>query len=793
MTDPALEREALQLFEQLLELAEPDRDAWLAARTADRPELARRVAAMRAADRRAELRTGAALETVDETAAPEQIGAYKITDRIGRGGMGSVYRGERMTGDFAHIVAIKVIKPGLLSEALVERFRRERQLLAQLSHPNIAQLYDGGETETGAPYIIMEHVDGLPLLDWIETRQPDRALRQRVFAEICTAVAVAHRNLIVHRDLTPSNVLITASDTPKVIDFGIAKIVDGEPAGESLDQSLGGLSFTPGYAAPERLTTAQVTTAVDIFSLGKLLERLLPPGTRDHELKAIIAKATASDPRGRYATADALGEDVRSWSRGFPVKAAHAGHLYAVRKFVGRHWLSVSAAAAAIALLLTALGLTLQAYSRAETARQAEVKRFEELRSLAHYMLFDLNGQLERVVGNTQARATLADEAQRYLAALAASSNVDDALRLEAARGFTVLARAQGVPGQPNLGDADKARASLQAATSILQDVRDQSVDVVSARADAMASRAMIEAHTDADTDTATVTLAEAERELIGVPKDNRNERWHGARRNLRKSQLELTTLTSQPAEMARLAALLAAEIDEWPATMRTSRLADLDRAYALHYRGLAHYFADELEEGVATLLETEQRLLDLDRALPNDPETLYTLAWTGYVGYGVASGLPARSADADHFLDLAWRTSERLIQIEANDNALRSFAGNIRQIQAQALSSQGRHADAIAMQREVIALYEAATGPKRLATPLNRLANAEVTMGNIARAAEDRALACASYKAARSHMAELEARGELFGFVERHREGLDANIERCARNAPLSEMTVFE
>ena len=151
MSDLVLERDAIALFERLLEVPEEDRDAWLAAETADRPELLSRVASMREADRRAQMRTGAAADSLDEEAPPERIGAYRIVERIGRGGMGSVYRGERATGDFHHEVAIKIIKPGLLSDRLVERFRRERQLLAGLSHPHIAQLYDGGETEGGSP------------------------------------------------------------------------------------------------------------------------------------------------------------------------------------------------------------------------------------------------------------------------------------------------------------------------------------------------------------------------------------------------------------------------------------------------------------------------------------------------------------------------------------------------------------------------------------------------------------------------------------------------------------------
>lgn len=794
MPDVRLERDAIALFERLLDVPEGERDAWLAKETEGRPELLSRVEAMRAADKSASMRTGMASDSLDEEAAPERIGAYRIAELIGRGGMGSVYRGERMTGDFAHVVAIKIIKPGLLSETLVGRFIRERQLLAGLSHPNIAQLYDGGETEAGSPYFVMEYVDGLPLLQWVEEKAPARPERQRLFCDIVGAVAFAHRNLVVHRDLTPSNVLVTKDGIVKLIDFGIAKPAD-EPGErrDGSDASIGSLSLTPGYAAPERMTSNEVTTAADVYSLGKLLEKLIPPNPADRELDAIVARATAADALARYPTADALGADVAAWQNGFPVAAVAGGRRYAVTKFVARHRVAVAAATGALLLLLGAFALTVQAYARAETARAAEATRFEELRSLAHYMVFELNGRLERVAGNTEARATLTDRAQRYLSALAASPDADDGLKLEAARGFIALARALGVPTQPNLGETEQARHNLQAAVAMLHALELPAATKGPDLAEALAAFAMIQAHTDANIAGADTTLAAASAALHSVPTGARGGRWHLARRRLRHGQLEMTTLGQRPQEMLRLANLAEAEIGQWPTAMRRSREAELDRAYAGYYRGLHGYFTDALDPAVTTLLGSERRFTALERALPNDPVVLHALMWNAYVGYGTASGVPARSGDAAHFLDLAIRTSDRLVQIEPNDHSLRSFAGNLHQIQSQALSTQGDHARAIAIQREVIALYQGALGPGRRSIPLNRLATAQVTMGNIARAAGDRALACGSYQAGRAHIAELRRRDELLGTVESHRAGLDANVARCAGNAPLSEMTVFE
>ena len=469
MPDIALEREAIALFERMLDLPEAERGAWLARQTEGRPELASRVAAMRAADHDASLRTGMAADALDEEVPPERIGAYRITERIGRGGMGSVYRGERATGDFAHVAAIKIIKPGLLSEALVERFVRERQLLAGLSHPNIAQLYDGGETGAGSPYFIMEYVDGLPLLQWVEQKQPSRTERQQLFGDIVGAVAFAHRNLVVHRDLTPSNVLVTKDGVVKLIDFGIAKPADVDTDGkEAGSVSIGSLSLTPGYAAPERMTSSAVTTATDVYSLGKLLEKLLPPGPGDRELKAIIARATADNPQDRYPTADALGADVAAWRGGLPVAAVGGGRRYAMAKFIGRHRLGVAAASIALLLLLGALALTLIANRRAEQARADAEQRFEQTRAIAKALLFDAFDRVSRVPGSTSAREYLARTGLNYLEALAADESAPLDVRVEAGRGYLRLAQVVGGGQASQLGRYEDANALLARSEQIL-------------------------------------------------------------------------------------------------------------------------------------------------------------------------------------------------------------------------------------------------------------------------------------------------------------------------------------
>lgn len=784
MADDDIEREALVAFEAMLDLPEQERNAWLAALQAERPEVARRVTAMNAAETRGDFRTGAAAETVAEEPIPEQIGAYRIVDRIGRGGMGSVYRGERATGDFDHAVAIKVIKPGLLSEALVQRFQRERRTLARLSHPNIAQLYDGGETQDGAPYIVMELVDGLPLLQWADEQHLGIADRQRLFLDICGAVAAAHGSLIIHRDLTPTNVLVTRGGVVKLIDFGIARPTedgdgDSQPSLGSTPGATANLSLTPGFAAPERLTGAPVTTAADIYSLGKLLERLIPPANQDREVKAIVARATAHEPKDRYPTVEALAADVAAWRDKMPVAAVGGSRGYAIGKFVARHRLGVAAATLGLALLVGALTVALFAYGRAETARAAEQARFGELRSLANYMLFDLNGRLERVAGNTAARSELAARAQTYLSALADSPDADPELRLEAARGFNRLAQIQGLPTEPNLGQREEARASLQRAEQLLRSLPAGFAGAAEPLARNRLYLAMIALHSDADQEEAGRLMREAVATLDAVPDGDHAGSWRAAQAEVRRGQADLLLLSGKIDEMLALADRMSAELDAWPSAERSTSAAEFERAYASFIRGQALNNSGSSREALSVLRDAEQRLIRLDAASPNDPIVLNTLAWTAYEGYG--AGSEADPAESARFLSLARTTVDRLVALEANDQALLSLAVNVRQAQAEALGRNGQFAAALALQREVIAGRRDAVARLRDVRSLSRLGMSSKILGNISLSSGNRAAACDGHRAAADAFREARTIGPLIGRTEAFETGVNVNVVTCA------------
>lgn len=789
-SNPKLEAESLDLLEEVLDLTPEARAAHLTARTAGRPELkARTQALLQAHWELGGPRTGGAACDGRGTVGPDRAGAYRLVELLGEGGMGAVYRAERDAGDFTHTAAVKVIRPGALSDALVERFTRERQTLANLSHPQIARLFDGGQTTDGQPFIVMEYVQGEPIVAWARAKALPLPERLRLFLDACEGVRFAHQNLVVHRDLTPSNVLVTADGAVKLIDFGISRPPEAVRA-EAMErrEAAGDLSLTPGFAAPERIAGAATSTLMDVYSLGRLLAELtedLPP---QPDVAAIARRAAAEDPDARYASVDALIDDVRRFLEGRAVAAAGGGRRYRLRKFVRRHGRAVTAGAAAVLLLTGALAVSLAAYADAERARAAEARRFADLRSLAGFLIFRLNDQLAGVAGNTAARMQTAAQAQRYLDTLAASARDDPELTREAARGLITLAYVQGVPGQPSFAQSEQARANLRTATERLAALAPARPSDAVDLAEAEAGLALIAGNIDTDVAAADRLLQVAERRLDAVPAAARDTRWRHARSRVRRAQLDMAVLGQRPEQLAPLADRLQAEADEMPAG---SRDAELDRAYADYNRAVRGYFTDDLQNAVAAAGRAEARLIRLDRERPNHPRTLYDLAWTGYIGFGTAEGSAETVADAERLLDVADGAVRRLLTIEEHDQSVQALAGQIAAQRAQQAAGRGRYAEAAARQDEVVRLYEAAAGRDRPPRALSRLVVARFTRGRIAVQAGDRAEACRQFQRALDVIDELDARAALIGSVRSYRRPASANLQLCASGAPLSAFAI--
>ncbi len=303
-------------------------------------------------------------------AAGEVLGAWRVDREIGHGGMGSVYLVERHNGHFQQTAALKFIR-GLPSAERLQYFARERQLLAKLTHPNIARLIDGGATEAGQPYLVMEYIDGVPIDVYCQQHQLTRAQILNLFVDACDAVAFAHRQLIVHCDLKPSNLLVNQEGRSMLLDFGIARLVDSvnvdgaDSTVQAVASSSGG--YTPKYASPEQREHGTVTTASDIYSLGVMLGELLTfSDAKDKELAAIVAMATAAVPTDRYATVESLIDDMARYLKLLPLRAMLPTRAYTTRKFIHRRWPWVIASAA---FAVTVVGFTAKVINESQKVK----------------------------------------------------------------------------------------------------------------------------------------------------------------------------------------------------------------------------------------------------------------------------------------------------------------------------------------------------------------------------------------------------------------------------------------
>jgi eukaryotic-like serine/threonine-protein kinase len=706
MTDSNAEREAIILFEEWLGLEESERDSWLDARTQGRPELRTLLQTLIDADSTPSLRTGAVMAALEDEAMPARIGAYRIVGRIGRGGMGSVYHGERDAGDFERAVAIKVIKPGLYSPELVARFQRERQVLASLTHPNIARLYDGGQTQDGSPYFVMELVEGQSLLQWAESKALSRTQRVALFRDICAAVAFAHTQLIVHRDLTPNNVMVTHDGVVKLIDFGIAKPADQSGPAPSASPSIGHLSLTPGYAAPERLTSTQVTTAADIFSLGRLLQDLIPPSDKDDELRAIIARATAEDPQQRYHSADALLAEIDAWRGGYPVSAMKGGAAYQLRKFVTRRPAPVLAGVGVFVVLVTALGVTLAANVRAEAARLEAENRFQQTREIAKAMLFDVYDEVSQSAGSTQAREILARTGLTYLDALGADENAPLDLRLEAGLGYLRLSQVTGGDQAGELARHQDGAALLVQAQNIITPLFEQhphhpevaramaqleleragnnlyiSNDIDLAREQAQHAEAIITPFAAADADSARIfaVAVQAQGDSFGW-----SDQYEQARSEHRRA---------------------IAFIESLPVALRNELPVMRARGAILRLLGEAHHQLGETAEARAALDAAVLNNKAVLERTPNNASSIrsYAIAlWYRAVVHRTNN----RNAEARASIEQAYETANMMRARDPNDAGALRLVAITGEVYAQVLADLGRHEESARLSDNVIATH---------------------------------------------------------------------------------------
>lgn len=416
-----------------------------------------------------------------------RCGPYRLVRLLGRGGAGAVYLGERIDGELEHSVAVKILRYGADEPSFRDRFLRERQILASLNHGGIARLLDAGQTPDGQPYLVMDYVDGKPIDVFAE--KLDLRAKLALLLRVCSAVSYAHRNLVIHRDLKPSNILVNSAGEPKLLDFGIAKILDAAAEQTKTQERM----LTPEFASPEQVRGLARTTATDTYSLGAILYKLLtgrsphnfPEGTESgietaictvepivpsrvnpelpKDLDYVCAKALRKEPEERYSSVDALADDIRAFLELRPVNARSGSGWYRSRKFLRRYWVPVSAAALVIASLATGLYL-------ANRERLIAERRFGELRQLSNEV-FGLDRSIQNLPGSAEARHRLVSVSLQYLEGLSAQARGDLDLDQEIAEAYMRVAEVQGMPTGLNLGEPAKAEENLKKADTFIEKV----------------------------------------------------------------------------------------------------------------------------------------------------------------------------------------------------------------------------------------------------------------------------------------------------------------------------------
>jgi tetratricopeptide (TPR) repeat protein len=483
-----------RLFHEALEMDDDSRDAFLAAACQGDEPMRLAIVKLIGAHERVGRNPSWNEPAIQNEArqggvAPEDtaLERYRLLEQIGAGGMGVVYKAVRADDEFSKLVAIKIVQAGGGGqEAVVRRFRQERQILAALDHPNIARLLDGGTTPDGLPFLVMDYVVGVNIDVYVAQRKPAQPEILELFRTVCSAVSYAHQNLVVHRDLKPSNVLVTPAGTPKLIDFGVAKLLDG-----SGERTLtGAAGMTPEYASPEQLRGRPINTATDVYSLGVLLYEMLagvrpyrntgnamdlaqaictetpePMSARgrqrfDSDLENIVQMALRKEPERRYASVEQFSEDLRRYLENYPVAARSATRGYRARKFAGRNRAPIAAASL---VLLTLIG------GIAATMWEAHVanRRFNDVRELANSYLFEFHDAIKDLPGSTPARQLVVKRGIVYLDKLAREHGNDASLQRELANAYDKVGQVQGAPGYPNLGDRAGALESYRKALAL--------------------------------------------------------------------------------------------------------------------------------------------------------------------------------------------------------------------------------------------------------------------------------------------------------------------------------------
>jgi non-specific serine/threonine protein kinase/serine/threonine-protein kinase len=427
------------------------------------------------------------------------IGPYRIVQVIGEGGMGMVYQAVRVDDLYRKLVALKVVRLGVCSPVALRRFETERHILAHLDHPNIAKLLDGGTTSEGQPYFVMDFIAGTPIDEYCEREKLPLRKRLELFLTVCSAVQYAHQNFIVHRDIKPGNIMVTAEGAIRLLDFGIAKLLDPDAPGSAPapDTTTGYQMMTPEYASPEQLCGGPVTAASDTWALGVLLYLMLTGKKpfefasrsvhdvyaviRDTEprkpsavalpgrarllrgdLDNILLMSLRREPERRYTSAEQFAVDIQRYLTGMPVSAREDTFSYRAGKFVNRHKGAVIAAGLAVAALVAGTITTSIEAHEARIERERAERRFNDVRRVTNSLLFDVPEAVRKLPGSAPVRKLLVTRALEFLNNLAEDARTDRTLAKELAAAWERLGDVQAQPEMEGGADAKGALTSYR-------------------------------------------------------------------------------------------------------------------------------------------------------------------------------------------------------------------------------------------------------------------------------------------------------------------------------------------
>lgn len=489
------------IFLEAADLPRPEQAAFLDRTCSGDQELRREVQSLLDSDRKSGEKITRAVEDEAQSLfglSPiigSRLGSYRVVREIGRGGMGAVYLAVRDDDQFQKNVAIKLVKRGMDTSEVLHRFQHERRILAGLDHAYIARLIDGGTAPDGRPFFVMDYVEGQPIDSYCRDRALTIADRCRLFLKVCEAVSYAHRNLVIHRDLKPGNIFVAPDGTPKLLDFGVAKLLvpDADP-----HLTVTGMQvrlLTPQYASPEQVMGRPVNTTTDVYSLGGVFYELLtgacaqkldstspeeierviclqevppPSATKPGvpaDLDNIVMMAMRKDPARRYQSVDQFADDIHRYLAGRPVLARKDSLAYRAGKFVSRHSLMIAAASIVVASLVGGIVIAMSQARRAE-------RRLTQMVELANRSLFDVHSAIERLPGATDARREIVKTTLAFLENLSKDVGRDDDVRLSLATAYWRLGDLQGYPDKPNLGDIKGALLSYNKSVELLAPLR---------------------------------------------------------------------------------------------------------------------------------------------------------------------------------------------------------------------------------------------------------------------------------------------------------------------------------